>query len=259
MIVFAGISQTALASSGCKAAAETFVDTFFIDSLLAKANSDHYVADTATLLGFRENYKGISRGQVSNFKERAQYLRDEYLYSKKIQRQGITIEEAVAVLDYTQGDFENVNRFLRGLDILDSESPVEIVYRVALVRSALNKLPKYEGEVYRVSHMSVKRLKIYQDALVSGMPIERPAFVSTSEFDSIFLNYDEMGIGTDKIPNAHLYIESKTGRSISGLSGVEEESEVLIPHGKKFKVSSIKEIKADQEFGDYFKIYLEEL
>lgn len=147
-------------------------------------------------------------------------------------------QEAVAINAYTDIDYIDVNRILRGV----KESTDEWDKEIAVLKYALQKLPAFTGQVYRGARLPESDIELYQNALENGKPIVHKYFTSST--------YD---IGKKFSGNAMFFIESKNGRMVEKLSSYPNEKEVLFNSGTEFKVTQI--IKE----GERVQIFLEEL
>jgi hypothetical protein len=151
-----------------------------------------------------------------------------------------------AVTRYSGQGYGMLNKPLRG------ELPMtqEIEKWADDLSSALQKLPKVEGEVYRGLNLvwDNKRFATeMQQALEANSPVTFPSFTSTSVFER---DADKFG-GNRAIM---LKIRSKTGR-VLGRYTVEQEAEILFDKGTRFRVLDVKRLTGR---GRKFEIHLEE-
>jgi hypothetical protein len=170
-------------------------------------------------------------------------------YDKEFKAKKYDPIETAALTHYTNatGEYALINSVLRGSDqkvaaIMqdreksgDKRNIEEIRQRVAiqtaLINSALDKMPNYEGKVYRVSALDPAIANSYK----VGQEITEKGFTSTGTEKPIGINIKKGKIET--IFN----IKSKTGKSISKFSDTPQEDEVLFKSGTKFKVTKKRE------------------
>ena len=136
----------------------------------------------------------------------------------------ITSAEARAIACYTNDDYMVINREHREGDL----SP-ETLKSTALIKAALDKLPSFEGTVYRGFEQSIKGL--YD--LSVGKVFCDPAFFSTSEKENVA---DDFG------SKFHFFVIKckKAGKSIRKYSCHRKEEEVLFPPGTKFLITKVE-------------------
>ena len=107
-----------------------------------------------------------------------------------------------------------------------------------VINNALNKIPSYQGKVWRDVDLPESVLSSY---VVGSVVIEK-GFSSSSYSDERF----------KKLPH-RLLIHSKSGKIIQSLSVLSNEDEVLFKSGTKFKVLKRTQAKS------YLLIELQEL
>ncbi len=129
-----------------------------------------------------------------------------------------------ALADYTGPGYLDLNNALRGGEVDASQ-----LARIEAVKTALAKLPPYEGPVIRGTNLPPEVLARYQP----GEVITEDAFLSTTTNAGVARSPTFMG-------NVEFRILSKTGRDISPFSIFPGEREILFPPGTKFYVSSKK-------------------
>lgn len=148
---------------------------------------------------------------------------------------GLTMAEQVALYTWTRDTskgpwFSRINRVLRMAHINSAE--FETVWPlVAGIKSALDKLPPFEGVVYRAikeSGMTAHQLAWFKDAYQPGKRVVFEGFAGTAK------NQLQMLRGRFK-----LVIASKTGRDISALSSKPDQSEVLMRHATIFEIEKV--------------------
>lgn len=127
-----------------------------------------------------------------------------------------------ALADYSGPGYRDMNNALRSAE-MDASQQV----RIEAVKTALAKLPPYEGPVVRGTNLPPEVLARYRP----GEVITEDAFLSTTT-----------NVGVARSPtfagNVEFRILSKSGRDISSFSLFPEEREILFPPGTKFYVSS---------------------
>lgn len=149
---------------------------------------------------------------------------------------GLTMAEKVALytwtLDTSQGSwFARINRVLRLADVSSAEI-ADVQPLVDGIQSALEKLPPFEGVVYR----AVKQAKMQAEewsAFISQFVVD--GTVSLQGFSGCTTNASEMLRG-----RVRMTIISRTGRDISFLSSKPGQSEVLLSHGTSVVVDLVE-------------------
>lgn len=200
---------------------KAFEDGIISEDLLEKAK---YIKRT----GSKGNYKYIyAEGKGSRGKIRDSG--DNSTTSNKI-----TKEELQSLQAYTASDYRKINRAM-----ISGKLTPEIEKEVDSINSALDKMPKFKGELYRGMSMppNIDNLLIEWG---KGKEITMDSFTSTSKKESVAKGFGDFQIK----------LKSKNGADISSLSEFEDESEVLFKTGSKFKVKSIKIKKLKTPFGD---------
>jgi ADP-ribosyltransferase exoenzyme len=150
--------------------------------------------------------------------------------------QGIPTEELVAIRGYSSEGYLPINKALRGRDpaLLREYEPY-----IGAAKSGLEKLPDYEGTVYRGTYLDPNLLAAYHP----GAVVTERGFTSTSA--SPASSYGG---------NAQYFINSRHGKDVSQVSASPKEREVLFPPGTKFQVVHIK-----RGLSGLTKIYMREL
>ncbi|GAB0104454.1 hypothetical protein JMUB6875_34280 [Nocardia sp. JMUB6875] len=155
--------------------------------------------------------------------------------------QALTPDEQEAVHRYTDPDadvFSDLNHRLRnGLELEPEQQKL-----VADITSGLEKLPAYDGTVWRGTHLTPEQIARY----VPGEKVTEASFTSTSR--------DPRRIFTSKV---EFIIHSESGRDISALSARPSEKEVLFKPGTTFEVRGVVEDPNAGLFG-VTRIYLYE-
>ena len=135
---------------------------------------------------------------------------------------GLSAGEIRAVNQYVSGESYALNDALRRGGKLTAAQRV----MAANLDSALQKMPTYEGVVYRSVHIG-------DDSIVEFMADYKPgATISPRQFYSTSVGvYDERF-------NVQYVIESRNGRDIRTFNLAEQE--ILFPRGSRFKVSRVE-------------------
>lgn len=126
---------------------------------------------------------------------------------KLIKKYCLTDEEVVAISLRTSEKLKQLQPFI---DVLNS---------------ALNKLPNYEGDVFRQTNLNEKLLKLHK----VGKVVTYTAFTST---------YNKRRFAPNERNKVAIYIESFTGKEIPHVSNYKTaESEVLFKSDTKFQIT----------------------
>ncbi|AYF76581.1 hypothetical protein D7D52_25310 [Nocardia yunnanensis] len=137
--------------------------------------------------------------------------------------ESLTVEEHEALHRYTDPDanvFSDLNHRLRNNLELDPDQQ-----RLAAdISSGLEKLPSFDGTVWRGTHLSPEELARY----VPGAKVTEPSFTSSSR--------DPRRIFTS---NVEFVIHSESGRDISAISARPGEKEVLFKPDTTFEVRGV--------------------
>ncbi|MFJ9362851.1 ADP-ribosyltransferase [Nocardia sp. NPDC101769] len=145
----------------------------------------------------------------------------------------LTHDEQSAIHRYTDPDadvFSDLNHRLRSeLELDPAQQKL-----AADIASGLEKLPAYDGTVWRGTHLTPEQLARY----VPGAKVTEPAFTSSSR--------DSRRIFTS---NVEFIIHSESGRDISALSARPGEQEVLFKSGTTFEVRGVVEDPNSGLFG----------
>ena len=152
---------------------------------------------------------------------------------------GLSMAEQVALytwtLDTSKGPwFTRINRVLR-MGETDSAEFEAVWPLVAAIKSALGKLPPFEGMVYRAikeSGMTAQQLAWFKDAYQPGQLVAIEGFAGTSK--------DQLQMLRGRFK---LVVNSKTGRDISAFSAKADQDEVLIAHGAVISVTQVQRSK----------------
>ncbi len=132
----------------------------------------------------------------------------------------LSVYEKAIILKYSEDGYLDLNGKLRlseGEDI----SLFEI-----LLDGCLEKLPDYQGRVYRGIDLSKYDLNKYLKAFESDIPIKEPFFISTSKSQLTSRMFGK---------NVQFQINSKTAKSIKEITKFEEK-EVLFRYNTFFEI-----------------------
>lgn len=147
--------------------------------------------------------------------------------------------ESFCVDRYCDDFYREVNPYLRNGRI----PPDDFFERyIKVMNGGMEKLPTYQGEVYRGADLPPEAINKYKKALETGKPITENYYLSTSRLEEKAF---------DK--NTSYIIQSKTGKMVEDISYFQSEREVLFREGTKFKI-----LKVDFENGKNL-IYMEEI
>ena len=154
----------------------------------------------------------------------------------------LTIYEKAIIYNYSDFGYEKVNEILR-----KSEGKIRSDY-AELLDKCLDKLPDFEGLVYRCVDLTNLELEIYADCNKEDKPVVEHSFISTSKS---VLTANAFG------KNTRFVIYSKTGKEIEkfakfGIDNSSNEKEVLFKSGRTFNVLEVT------KEGSYTLITLEE-
>lgn len=204
-------------------------------------DNPRYVRDDFKVNLYTDNEKlFVRKGRTNLAMSRVEYYNKLYPNIREV--------ELAAINAYTQpvikGNKNATSRFIntrlrRGVEDEYVETSAK------LISKALDKLPKYDGIVYRGLTLSKKKFnEIYLNNL--GKVIADKGFLSTSMLKVVLIGF----ITHDRDPKSHikcmLEIRSKTGRNISKISefnGIFREPnqyEVLFDSSTKFILESMR-------------------
>jgi hypothetical protein len=143
----------------------------------------------------------------------------------------MTIEEAVALFDYSNFDFAIINQALRNpmgySDLIPKLEP-----EIKTLIAGLSRLPDFQGIVFRGTEFPADILEQHQ----IGKAVTYAAFTSTSKSSDIIEHYFKNRVW--------IQIRSKHGKSVSELSHNDWEEEVLFLPGTRFLVRD-RRLRAD--------------
>jgi len=152
---------------------------------------------------------------------------------------GITDEQMVAIQAYTSQDYLALNKVMRQPDA-DPEQTARLAGYVEAVRSGLDALPSYEGEVYRGTAMSQRLWAMWEQAAADGGTVSDAAFSSSSKDTEVAEDFLRKTRDPSKV-SVYCRIQSRTGKQIEFLSRTANEAEVLFNSGAKFKILYIED------------------
>jgi len=155
----------------------------------------------------------------------------------------LTLYEKSIIYKYTNDGFEGINELLRS-----SKGKIFDDFGTFLNRS-LNKLPNFDGLVYRAAQLTEAEIERYRVACNDNSILKEYSFVSTSKSRLIAMSYRG---------NVVFRISSRTGKDIEKISKFgeydsENEKEVLFRANRKFKVLELV------NESDYMLITMEEV
>jgi len=155
----------------------------------------------------------------------------------------LTLHEKAIIYKYTNDGFEQINELLR------NSNGKKINNFGHFLNITLNKLPNFDGLVYRAAHLSKLELERYFAACESNSTIKEYSFVSTSKSRLIAMAYRG---------NVVFRVSSRTGKDVENLSkfgkdSLFNEKEVLFRPNRNFKVLEVT------KESDYTLITMEEI
>lgn len=156
-------------------------------------------------------------------------LQQDKAVQQKIKAYGLTEAESVVLRYYTGAGYRELNGFLRG-----AFADVDLSKVADLMRSALNKLPDYQGIVIRRDNLPSAILLQHE----LGNVVAYPAFTSAT------FGTKDVVIGRE-MPH-RLIIHAKHAKKIDWISEISDELEVVFTSPTQFE---IKNIKLNQQTG----------
>jgi hypothetical protein len=208
-----------------------------------KSYNNDYAALKEEVQQFRKEIQGGFRDLIDG------NVSDDVLVELRACIHGVSDAEMIAIRGYSSGDYEKLNAALR--------NPTANPKLVAILRpyinlavSGLEKLPDYQGTVYRGSKMTAEWVKKYEDASKAGQLMSDPAFLSTSYSQTqaeVFRDQpDAEAKKAGKIPVMYT-IQSKHGKRIEFLSYKAREAEVLFKPNTAFRVLRVDRVGVNAE------------
>ena len=174
----------------------------------------------------------LSPENVSNYQNKAKELQNQ-IDSSKIK---LSDEEQYAINQYISSESYKLNETLR--DELELTKQQEII--INNLDKALNKLPKYEGNVTRSIILNKDELKEFLKLHQEGKIVKYKAYTSST-----------VGERYNNFSNVELHIKSLNGKDFRKFN--KSEQEILFKRNSKFKIIIIKKID------DIYYIFMEEL
>lgn len=203
----------------------------------AKHNHDKEDKYTQYLQQRQKQYERLAIGSllpenVLNYQNKAKELQNR-IESSKIE---LSDEEQYAVNQYISAESYILNETLReGLELTEQQKVL-----INNLDKALNKIPKYEGNVTRSLMLDKEELNNFVKMHKEGNLVRYKAYTSTTA-----------GARYNDESNIELHIKSKNGIDIRQFNN--EEQEILFKRNTKFKVEAVKKIN------DIYHIIMEEI
>lgn len=136
----------------------------------------------------------------------------------------LTVYEKAIIFKYSDDGYEDLNERLR----LSEGKDISTFGK--LLDECLEKLPDYQGRIYRGVNLSKKYLNRYLEAFQNNTLITEPFFISTSESQLASRMFGR---------SVQFQILSKTGKSIREIVKFEDEKEVLFRYNTSFEILDI--------------------
>ncbi len=139
--------------------------------------------------------------------------------------------EACAITKYTGGYYSSLNSYLRGESVYSITAAKKKEYDQFKIvcNRGLEKMPKFEGVVWRGANISESIIEGYAANMSKGLPITFEGFTSTSRIK-----------GANFSGNVMFRIQSKTGAIVEDISLHKSEKEVLFRAGSRFKITKME-------------------
>lgn len=196
-----------------------------------------YIREDFKVDVYNKTEKAFVRKRRTNLAmSRVEYYNQVYPNIREVQQAAVNAYTQAVRTENKGATSREINRRLR------NETEDEYVDVASnLIGQCLDKLPKYEGTVYRGETMSMKKLKErFLDHI--GDVISDKGFVSSSQYEDTPRKF----ISHDGVPKSHkrviFEIQSKNGRDISkisefnGIFTLENQYEILFDKRTKFLV-----------------------
>lgn len=200
-------------------------------------NNEHEDEYTQALQRQKRQYERLALGSllpenILNYQNKVNELQKQVEGSKI----DLTDEEQYAVNQYISSESYILNEALRdGLELTEQQKTM-----INNLDKALNKFPKYEGNVSRSLVLDKEELEEFLKVHKVGNNVTYKAYTSTT-----------VGSRYNELSNVELHIKSKTGRDIRNFN--KEEQEILLKRNSNFQVIKVKKTK------DVYHIYMEEI
>lgn len=141
----------------------------------------------------------------------------------------LTIYEKAIIYKYSNDGFESLNEILR------KSKGKKINALGNYLNFSLNKLPNFDGLVYRGAHLSKTELNRYINAFKKNSLITEYSFISSSKSRLIAMSFKG---------NVLFRMFSRTGKDIEkitkfGISGYPNEKEILFRSNRIFRILDI--------------------
>lgn len=203
----------------------------------AKHNHDKEDKYTQYLQLRKKQYERLALGSlypenIENYQNKANELKKQ-IKSSKIE---LSEEEQYAINQYISPESYILNETLR--DGLKLTKQQEIM--INDLDKALDKLPKYQGNVTRSIMFNENELKEFLKIHQEGKKVKYKSYTSSTT-----------GMRYNDESNMELHIKSKTGRDIRKFN--KNEQEILFKRNTIFKVSKVKKIS------EVYHIIMEEI
>jgi outer membrane biosynthesis protein TonB len=225
-----------------------------------------------TSIEIPKNYKNFSMSadEKAAYSARLQNTPEDsdeyssYAFAQDKKYPGLDISEAAALNNYSKLAYAATNKYLRSdndaekiyksQDSITTDDDSFVYYKkdknrleedtiadIRAITSALNKLPDYDGIVYRGTPIRSLTPEQIEANYLPGSIITEKGFTSTSASS-----------GAKFDGEVQYEIKSRTGKKIQDLSQYKGENEVLFRPDTKFKVTGFEKI------GNTYKIKMEE-
>jgi len=186
----------------------------------------------ATWDDINELQKAFGSGEVhSNHPQEIKDKAEEY---------GLTPPQTALIYSYTGSWYQPLNHNIN--HGISHNGETELAKR--LLNSALNKVPKFEGETYRA-------MKVHIDPEEKMKELEKMGTFRFEGFTSTSTAWKKAENWGSEGARVLFAIQGKNGRNIKPLSMHDQEEEVLFKAGTKFKFVGYKEIPS---YYSYLKI-----
>lgn len=136
-------------------------------------------------------------------------------------------------------------------DVIDELSPEALKKLISAFRSMISKSPLYKGETWRAMGFSSK--KALKKKFVRGKKVTFKFTSSSTRTKDVAGGFMEWAQMEGELP-VLLKVQSKTGTYLGKLS-YQNQEEVLLHAGSKYKVKSIKLMKDVSEFAEFEGTY----
>jgi hypothetical protein len=169
--------------------------------------------------------------------------------------------EIAAIVSYSEWDYQTINDYLRSKksDEMDDDSKKMAEAKALALLSALLKLPKHEGKVFR-GEFSARNPSGLKDAAKRYSRIPEKGSYTLPGFPSTTIGLGEDATTTYITPSCLVYIiEGKTGRRIDSISTRPNEEEVLFPAFTAFEVVKKEVVKTEPSQASLYCRYTSEV